>query len=41
MFQRTITQYQNRIDLLRARDPIANARIIRKLERKIRAMQSA
>lgn len=41
MFKRTVEQYQNRIDLLRGRDPIANEKIIRKLKRKIRALQSA
>ena len=41
MFKRTVKQYQNRIDLLSERDPIANEKIIRKLKRKIRALQSA
>ena len=40
MFKRTIEQYQNRINLLRERDSIANEKIIRKLKRKIRALQS-
>lgn len=40
MFKRTIEQYQNRIDILRERDSIANEKIIRKLKRKIRALQS-
>ena len=29
---------ENRISLLRSRDPIANAKIIRKLERRLRKM---
>ena len=40
MSKKTIEQYQNRIDLLRERDPIANEKIIRKLKRKIRALPS-
>ena len=36
----TILSLENRINLLRGRDPVENAKIIRKLERRIRALQS-
>lgn len=36
----TILSLENRINLLRGRDPVGNAKIIRKLERRIRALQS-
>ena len=39
MFKKTIEQYQNRINILCGRDSVANEKIIRKLKRKIRALQ--
>ena len=35
----TILSIENRINLLRGRDPVANANIIRKLERRLRKMK--
>jgi hypothetical protein len=35
-----IMNLENRINLLRNRDPLANMRIIRKLERKLRKLKS-
>ena len=37
----TILSVENRINILRGRDPVGNANIIRKLERKLRKMKSA
>ena len=37
----TILTLENRISILRGRDPVGNAAIIRKLERKLRKMKSA
>ena len=34
----TILSIENRINLLRGRDPVANANIIRKLERRLRKL---
>lgn len=36
----SIENYKNRIEILRARDAVANAAIIRKLERKIRQLSA-
>ena len=38
---RTIQSMLNRIELLRARDAIGNAKIIKKLQRKIRNLSKA
>ena len=38
---KTVASIQARIELLRSRDPIGNARIINKLERKKRALIKA
>ena len=38
--KKNISDLQNRIDLLKSRDSVVNAKIIKKLERKIRAMAS-
>ena len=38
--KKTISDLQNRIELLKGRDPVVNAKIIKKLERKLRAMTS-
>ena len=35
----TILSIENRINLLRGRDPVANANIIRKLERRLRKLK--
>ena len=35
----TILSIENRINLLRGRDPVANANIIKKLERRLRKMK--
>ena len=35
----TALSIENRINLLRGRDPVANANIIRKLERRLRKMK--
>jgi hypothetical protein len=35
----TILALENRINLLRGRDPVGNAKIVRKLERRLRALQ--
>ena len=37
----TILALENRINLLRGRDPVGNFRIIRKLERRLRALQKS
>ena len=37
----TILSVENRISILRGRDPVGNAKIIRKLERKLRRLKSA
>jgi hypothetical protein len=37
--ERAIKDLQIRIDILRAKDPVSNARIIKKLERKIRSLE--
>ena len=37
---RTIESLQNRIHLLQQRDPVVNAKIIKKLQRQIRAMEN-
>jgi hypothetical protein len=37
----TILALENRINLLRGRDPVGNVRIIRKLERRLRALQKS
>lgn len=37
---RTIEALQNRIHLLQQRDPVLNAKIIKKLQRQIRAMEN-
>lgn len=36
----TILSIENRISILRGRDPVGNANIIRKLERKLRRLKS-
>lgn len=36
----TILSLENRINLLRNRDPVGNMRIIRKLERRLRKLQN-
>lgn len=36
----SILALENRINLLRGRDPVGNAAIIRKLERKLRRLKS-
>lgn len=38
MITKDINYYELRVKLLRARDPIANVNIIKKLERKIRSL---
>ena len=35
----TILSIENRINLLRGRDPVVNANLIRKLERKLRKLR--
>lgn len=35
----TVLSIENRINLLRGRDPVANANIIRKLERRLRKLK--
>lgn len=40
MIARTIEHYQNKIDLLRSRGEVVNAKLIKKLERKIRQLQA-
>lgn len=37
---RTVGTYQNRINLLQSRDPIMNKNIIKKLQRRIRALEN-
>lgn len=37
----TILSIENRISILRGRDPVGNASIIRKLERKLRRLKAA
>ena len=39
MITRTIEHYQNRINLLRSRGEVMNARLIKKLERKVRSLE--
>lgn len=39
MIIRDILHYENRINLLRARGEIMNAKLIKKMERKIRKLQ--
>ena len=39
MITRTIESYENRINLLRSRGEVMNAKLIKKLERKIRQLQ--
>ena len=36
----TILSIENRISILKGRDPVGNAAIIKKLERKVRKMKS-
>ena len=36
----TILSIENRISILKGRDPVSNAAIIKKLERKLRQMKS-
>ena len=38
--KRTIEYYKARVHLLEQRDPVGNGNIIRKLKRKIRAMEN-
>lgn len=38
---RDINYYQNRAELLRSRDPVANMRLIKKVERKIRKLEKS
>ena len=37
----TILALESRINLLRGRDPVGNAKIIRKLERRLRALRTS
>ena len=39
--KKTMLDLQNRIDLLKSRDPVMNSKLIKKLERKMRAMTSS
>lgn len=39
-FKKTIQAYKNRIDILEARDPVANRNIINKLKRKVRQLEN-
>ena len=39
MISRTIEHYQNRINLLRSRGEVMNAKLIKKLERKVRQLK--
>lgn len=41
MFPKTIESYQNRINLLRSRGETVNAKLIKKLERKMRKLQES
>ena len=38
--KKTVSDLKKRIELIKDRDPVENAKIIKKLERKIRAMAS-
>lgn len=41
MIVHDITHYENRINLLRSRGEVMNAKLIKKLERKIRQLNAA
>ena len=40
MITRTIAHYENRINLLRSRGEVMNAKLIKKLERKVRQINA-
>ena len=40
MITRTIEHYRNRINLLRSRGEVMNEKLVKKLERKIRQLQT-